>query len=149
VTWADFASNRSGVSYEQAVTPMESHHSNQEIQQQASDARKSEYAVAGAACYAIGILAPLLFLSSKSTRSSAFLRFHSFQSLILFCVWIPLRLLGLLHPGKGEPIVTIFSLLCLVACVTAIVQALRGKTFRIPGIGVLAEWLSGLYGGPA
>jgi uncharacterized membrane protein len=117
---------------------MASHRTDQELQEP-SDAHTSDPAPNGAACYAFGILVPLLYLSVKSTRSSAFLRFHSFQCLILFCVWIPLLFL---HAGRGQPIVTLLSLLCLAAWLTAMVKASRGKTFRIPGIGALAERLA-------
>src|SRR5215469_13849888 len=124
---------------------MENHHSNKEIQR-ASDACNLESAPNGVACYAFGILVPLLCLSMKSTRSSAFFRFHSFQCLILFALWIPLLFL---RAGRGQPVVTLLSLLCLVAWVTALVNVGRGKTFRIPGVGALAEWLAGVYRGRA
>jgi uncharacterized membrane protein len=117
---------------------MASHRSDQELQER-SGAQTSESAPNGAACYAFGILVPLLYLSVKPTRTSAFLRFHSFQCLILFCVWIPLLFL---HAGRGQPIVTLLSLLCLTSWLTAMVKAGRGKPFRIPGIGALAERLA-------
>jgi uncharacterized membrane protein len=44
---------------------------------------------------------------------------------------------------------TLLSFLWLVAWVTAMVQAGRGKTFRIPVIGALAGRLAGLYREPA
>src|ERR1035438_3847172 len=104
------------------------------------DVETREPVLNGALCYAFGILVPLLYLSStKLRRSSAFLRFHCCQCLVLFCVWIPLNFVRV---RTVQPVLTLLSLLCLVAWVTAMVKAGRGKMFRIPGIGALAERLA-------
>ncbi len=92
-----------------------------------------------AGCYLSGILIPLMCLSTATLRRNDLLRFHCFQCLVLFCVWIPLYFL---HVGRFQPIINVLSLFCLVAWITAIAKAWRGKTFRIPAVSILAEWLA-------
>jgi|SRR5271165_339987 len=104
------------------------------------DVQAKEPVPNAAICYLFGILVPLLYLSSaKLRRSSADLRFHCFQCLLLWCVWMPSFFV---HVKAVEPFLTVLSLLCAVAWVTAMVQAARGKMFRIPGIGSLAKRLA-------
>ncbi len=104
------------------------------------DVQAKESAPNAAICYLFGILVPLLYLSSaKLRRNNTFLRFHCFQCLLLWCVWAPTFFVQV---KTVEPFLTLLSLLCAVAWVTAMVQAARGKMFRIPGIGALAERLA-------
>jgi uncharacterized membrane protein len=118
---------------------MGSQHSNN-LQPEAVDVQTRDSAANGAVCYVFGILVPLVYLSSaKLRKSSAFLRFHCFQCLLLYCVWIPLFFV---HVRAIQPVLSLLWLLCLVAWVMAMVKADRGKMFRIPGIGALAERLA-------
>jgi uncharacterized membrane protein len=105
--------------------------------QETSKSQTRAPALNGAGCYAFGILFPVLYLAARG--KSRFLRFHSFQCLILFGIWIPLYFV---HAGKLQPVVGLLWFLCLAAWVTAMVKAGRGKAFHIPGIGILAEWLA-------
>lgn len=109
-------------------------------QHASADVQTKESAPNAAICYLFGILVPLLYLSSaKLRRSNAFLRFHCLQCLLLWCVWMPTFFLRV---KAVEPFLALLSLLCAVAWVAAMVQAARGKMFRIPGIGALAERLA-------
>src|SRR5271165_2322215 len=75
-----------------------------------SDTHTSESLPNGtmAVCFLFGILTPLMYLSTASLRRNDLLRFHCFQCLVLFFVWIPLYFL---HVGRFQPIINLLWLL--------------------------------------
>jgi len=94
-------------------------------------------------CYSLGWLTGLLFL--LFTRESRFIRFHALQSLIFFgsinLLDIALVKLAMYHlPYLSHFAIPVFLLLNFIALIgwcVAIVQASRGKYYRLPFIGDL------------
>ena len=95
----------------------------------------------GSICYLFGVLFPLLYLLSRPHDRNPVLRFHCFQSLLLFTIWAPLVLL---NRSIANPLLGLTVVLGGVAWIVAIIKAKKGKTFRLPVIGALADWLSKL-----
>lgn len=103
--------------------------------------------LAGALCYVLGWITGLVF--SGIERKSVFVRFHAWQSVIVFGV-IDAAIVGsgsILFASEGWTVRLIFGaalliLLFLVRPVlwlVLIIQAARGRTFRLPGAGQWAE----------
>lgn len=94
-------------------------------------------------CYSIGWLTGLLFL--LFTRESRFVRFHALQSLIFFgsinLLDIALIRIGMLHLPHLSWLAALSLLLlnfiAFIGWCVAIVQASRGKYYRLPFIGDL------------
>jgi uncharacterized membrane protein len=94
-------------------------------------------------CYIFGVLFPLVYLFSvKHGDQQPLLRFHSFQSLLLFGIWLPLLIVHF-RPGWPQESAGIGSLLCAIAWLASYVQAQRRKRFHLPVLGIMAEALSG------
>lgn len=92
----------------------------------------------------------ILFLLLPSYKSSNYIRFHAWQS-VLFCITaflfdIVLGSIALLTLFLGTAtlayILRILSLLWLLLWVVCVIQAARGKRFRIPLLGSIAEKLA-------
>jgi uncharacterized membrane protein len=97
----------------------------------------------GAYCYLYGVLFPLLYLlSRRRIQQNPFLRFHCFQCLLLFAVWIPL-LFSRPQSVWLRELTAIASVLCTVGWLTCLIQAGRRKRFHLPVIGPVAERLAG------
>jgi uncharacterized membrane protein len=94
-------------------------------------------------CYSIGWLTGLLFL--LFTRENRFVRFHALQSLAFFgsinLLDIALVKIAMYHlPYLSHLAIPVFLLLNFIAFIgwcVAIVQASRGKYYRLPFIGNL------------
>ena len=92
----------------------------------------------------------IIFLLLPSYKSSDYIRFHAWQSVLLcvtaFLVDIVLGSLALLTLFLGTVtlayMLRIFSLLWLLLWLVCVVQAARGKRFRIPFLGSIAEKLA-------
>ena len=90
-------------------------------------------------CYAFGIFFPLFYLGTvNSSKQNPRIRFHCFQSLIFFAVWLPLYFIPRTSRGE-EAIVGLLSALGFVTWIVSWVLASRGRMFRLPGIGDLAH----------
>jgi len=95
----------------------------------------------GGICFAFGVLFPFVYLIvTHRPMQKPFLRFHCFQCLILFALWIPLIISRPFGPAR---ISSIGSLVFLVAWLVATIQAERRKRFHLPIIGAVAEWFTG------
>jgi uncharacterized membrane protein len=114
-------------------------------QRDANDTAYSQPAsgLSGVNCYIWGILFPLLYLATAPRRQNQFIRFHCFQSLVLFFIWVPLNFIPRFSRTEGT-IVSAISFICLASWIIAMIQAYRGKMFHLPGLGILAEWLAKL-----
>ena len=90
----------------------------------------------GSVCYVFGILYPLFYLLSiPRDKQSHFLRFHSFQCLLLFAILVPALCI------RSGPVNYVAAFLIL-GWFVAMFQAGRGKTFRLPLLGYLADRLA-------
>jgi uncharacterized membrane protein len=95
--------------------------------------------VAGLLCYVAGIITGVVFLILEPYNHDPFIRFHAFQSIlfsgVVFVVSIALRFVPVigaaLYLGMWPAVVVIWVLL--------MVQAARGKEWKLPIIGELAE----------
>jgi uncharacterized membrane protein len=96
----------------------------------------------GAICYLWGVGFPLLYLPGARRNRNHYLRFHCFQSLILFSIWLAALFFEVpwLHPA----IKAIWVLTGFIAWVVAAVMAGKRRMFHLPIIGDVAEWLEKL-----
>ena len=88
-----------------------------------------------------GILFPLLFLLTDRDRRDYFIRFHCFQCLLIFAVWSPTLLREVPRASKA---MASLDLIALAGWFVAMIMAGRGKLFRLPLLGVIADWLARL-----
>ncbi len=92
----------------------------------------------------------ILFLLIPPYRSSSYVRFHAWQSVLLclsaFVVDIILGSIALLTLFLGSATLAytlrILSLLWLVLWLACVIQAMNGKRFRVPLLGSIAEKLA-------
>ena len=104
---------------------------------------------AGAISY-FTFLPAIAFLLLPSYKSSAYIRFHAWQSVLLcitaFVFDIVLGSIALLTLFLGTVALAytfrVMSLLWLVLWLVCVIQAANGKRFRIPILGSIAEKLS-------
>jgi uncharacterized membrane protein len=105
---------------------------------------------AGAIAY-ITFLPAVVFLVMPPYSARSFVRFHAWQSVLLnvaaFVVNIALSVLALLPLFMGPlafyAVIRIVWLLWFALWILCVVQAVNGKTYKLPAIGDLAEKLAG------
>lgn len=94
----------------------------------------------GHVCYALGVLFPVVYLSFvRRGRQHPFLRFHCMQCLLLFALLTPLALWNSKHVSS---IASIAFAVFMVGWLVAMIQAGRGRMFKLPVLGRMAERLS-------
>ncbi len=109
--------------------------------------------VAGALAY-LTFIPPIVFLSRPPYNRNRFLRFHSFQSILLcgavLVVFLLLRIASFILPVVpliGPLFVVLAWVVAVIAMVViwlvVIVKALQGESFELPVLGNLAERLAG------
>lgn len=104
---------------------------------------------AGAISY-ITFIPAIAFLLLPSYKSSAYIRFHAWQSVLLcitaFVFDIVMGSIALLTLFLGTVALAytlrVMSLLWLALWLVCVIQAARGKRFRIPLLGSIAEKLA-------
>lgn len=99
---------------------------------------------AGALAY-VTFIPAVIFLLRQPYKGNRFIRFHSWQSVLLT---IAVTLLGiLLLPALGHLVVLVACVLIFVGSVILwlllMVKALQGEMFKLPGIGNFAEKQAG------
>ena len=98
----------------------------------------------GGICYAFGIVFPLIYLLSvRRAKQDPFLRFNSFQCLVIFAF------LSFFHfvsfpAGWPEQASEIGFLICFLAWLVSMIQAGRRVWFYLPVIGKAAKRLAEL-----
>jgi uncharacterized membrane protein len=104
--------------------------------------------LAGALAY-LTIIPAIVFLVIEPFNRRRFVRFHSFQSIFFFIVWIAvdicLSIVGHI-PFLGWATLFLWPLVSLVLFVILLVLALKayqGQIFKLPVIGDLAEQQAG------
>ncbi len=92
----------------------------------------------GVYCYVAGVLFPAIYLTSEPYKSDPFIRFHSFQSIILTLI-----LLAFKFGAYFEIVPSLLSALILVlwcfTWITLMIFAYRGRMLKLPIIGYFAE----------
>jgi uncharacterized membrane protein len=93
--------------------------------------------VAGLLCYVLGWVSGIIFLIIEPENS--FVRFHAFQSIIVFAI---LTLVGIVFspiPLLGAFIGWIASIAGFILWIVLMVMAVQGKKYKLPWAGDLAE----------
>ena len=105
--------------------------------------------IAGAIAY-LTFIPAILFLRKPPYQQNRFVRFHSFQCLLLWVAGLALaaalKLLFLILvaiPVLGPLLVTLISVVTVLAAfllwIVLIIKAFQGEMFKVPVIGDLAE----------
>ena len=98
-------------------------------------------------CYLAGILFPIVYLTSEPYKSNAFLRFHSFQSIVFMTCFAAVKITNDSVQFRMRGVNTLLSGTCLLfftMWVVLIVKAYRGQRFKLPIVGDLAaRWAGG------
>lgn len=93
--------------------------------------------VAGLLCYVLGWVSGLVFILLE--QENKFVRFHAFQSIIVFGVLtVASFILGWI-PIIGGFLAGLISLLGLVLWIVLMVKAYQGTRYKLPWSGDLAE----------
>jgi uncharacterized membrane protein len=87
-------------------------------------------------------LFPLLYLLAVPHKRNPFLRFHCFQCLALFSLLLPWAFVSILDVSWAKPAMAFMPPVVFVGWLVSMVQAGRGKMFRLPLLGPVADWLS-------
>ena len=97
-------------------------------------------------CYipVLGWIACVLVLASQRFRDDRTLRFHAFQGLYLFVIWLlidwvisPFVFFG---PGRAEKVVeSMLTLVIYVAWIVMLIKTSQQQHFSLPIVGELAE----------
>ena len=97
-------------------------------------------------CYlpVIGWIPCIIVLASAKFRDDRDVRFHAFQGLYLFVVWLILDwvvgpMVAVVHGPAMMPIGKILKVAVIFAWVFMLVKLSQGQSFRLPIIGELAE----------
>ena len=96
---------------------------------------------AGLLCYVLGWVTGIVFLIIESKNK--FVRFHAFQSIIVFGI---ITLIGIIFspiPYIGGFITWLVSVIGFILWIILIVMAAQGKKYRLPWAGNLAEKWAG------
>ena len=99
--------------------------------------------VAGALCYALGLLTGIIFLVIAPYNRSKLVRFHAFQSIffnigviVFYIVW---GIISLLMHGLGFFLYPLFGLVIFCLWLYLMYSAYTNKKVKLPVIGDLAE----------
>lgn len=93
--------------------------------------------VAGLLCYVLGWVSGIVFLIIEPENK--FVRFHAFQSIIVFGI---ISLIGIVFspiPVLGGIITWLASIVGFILWIVLIVMAVQSRKYKIPWAGNLAE----------
>lgn len=97
--------------------------------------------VAGLLCYLFGWVSGLVFLLIE--KENAFIRFHAWQSIVVFGAFsIAMIVLGII-PLIGWIISSILGMVVFVLWIILMVKAYQGVHYKLPWAGDLAEKWAG------
>ena len=97
---------------------------------------------AGGVAY-LTIIPAIVFLIIEPYKHDSFVRFHSWQCIILFIASFVLQIVCRFIPVVGWMLSLAISLLVFVAWLVAMINAFQGKRFKLPLIGDLAAQQAG------
>ncbi|MDD5604625.1 MAG: DUF4870 domain-containing protein [Dehalococcoidales bacterium] len=99
--------------------------------------------VAGLLCYLFGWIGGLVFLLIE--KENAFVRFHAWQSIVVFGAFSIVLIILNIIPIIGWIISSILGLLVFVLWILLMVKAYQGVRYKLPRAGDLAEkWASSI-----
>ncbi|RSK29373.1 hypothetical protein EJF36_13040 [Bacillus sp. HMF5848] len=96
-----------------------------------------EVNIAGLLCYILGIFTGILFLVIE--KESTFVKFHAMQSVITSAFLFVITTVLSFIPIIGWLISLLLSPLCLILWIVLMLQAYKGKKFKLPIVGDIAE----------
>ncbi|MBC8165032.1 MAG: DUF4870 domain-containing protein [Bryobacteraceae bacterium] len=102
--------------------------------------------VAGALCYAVGLITGIIFLVLAPYNQSKFVRFHAFQAIFFHCAFIGTYIVEtMVFIALPYGVQVIASLLWMVIWlgtlalwILLMIKAYQGEVFKLPVIGDLA-----------
>jgi uncharacterized membrane protein len=101
----------------------------------------------GVFCYLAGVLGPIIYLTNEPYKSNAFLRFHSFQSIVFTMCFAAVNITNDSIQFQMRGVNTLLSgiwLFFFVMWIVLMVKAYRGQRFKLPIVGDLAaRWAGG------
>jgi uncharacterized membrane protein len=93
--------------------------------------------VAGMACYALGWVTGIIFLLLEPQNKNV--RFHAFQSIIIFGILNILYFIFWFVPVFGWIVNTLIGALAFILWVVLMVKTFQGQKWELPAVGALAE----------
>ena len=97
--------------------------------------------IAGLLCYVLGWVSGLVFILIE--KENKFVRFHAFQSIVVFgALTIASFIFGLI-PVLGVVLGWIISILGIVLWIVLMVKAYQGTKYKLPWSGDMAEKWAG------
>ena len=96
---------------------------------------------AGLLCYVLGWLSGFVFILIE--QGNKFVRFHAMQSIIVFGAFTIVTFVLNLIPVVGVFFTGILSALALVLWIVLMVMAYKGKLYKLPWAGDIAERWAG------
>ena len=97
--------------------------------------------VAGLLCYVCGWLSGFVFILVE--QGNMFVRFHAMQSIVVFGAFTVVIFVLRWIPVVGVFFTIILSILAFVLWVMLMVMAYRGKLYKVPWAGNIAERWAG------
>ena len=97
--------------------------------------------VAGLLCYVLGWVSGIVFLIIESKNK--FVRFHAFQSIIVFGIITLINIVFSPIPFVGGFITWIASVIGFILWIVLIVMAAQEKKYKLPWAGDLADKWAG------
>jgi uncharacterized membrane protein len=94
--------------------------------------------VAGALAY-VTIIPAIIFLVVEPYNRNRFVRFHSFQCLILAVAWVALNFAIGILPFVRYALWSLLGLVGFVVWVLCVLKAYQGQKWKVPVIGDIAE----------
>ena len=96
---------------------------------------------AGVLCYVLWWISGIVFLIIEPGNKT--IRFHAFQSIIVFAVITVVAWIFNLLPVVGSVISTLISIVGFILWIVLMVLASQGKKYKLPWAGDLAEKWAG------
>ena len=93
--------------------------------------------IAGALCYLAGFITGIVFFLSE--KENKFVRFHAFQSIVVFGSFFVLSVVVSFFPFIGWLFGRLIWLLSLILWLLLMYKAYQGKRFKLPIAGDIAE----------
>ena len=97
--------------------------------------------VAGVLCYVLGWISGIVFLLLEPNNK--FVRFHAFQSIIVFAVLTLIAIVFSWIPWLGTVILWLVWVVGFIVWIISMVLASQGKKHMLPWAGNLAEKWAG------
>jgi uncharacterized membrane protein len=92
-------------------------------------------------CYVLGWISGIVFLIIEPGHK--LIKFHAFQSIIVFAVLTVVTTLFSLIPIIGDVISTLIGIVGFILWIVLMVLASQGKKYKLPWAGDLAEKWAG------